>query len=446
MVGPKSLKDASVVAEREKRIDEPHVKPLNDWVRTLRTDLPEAIVPWFDPADGGVKASVLWLLEAPGPKATRDRGGSGFISSDNNDQTAANLFEAMASSGVDRGDVVLWNVVPYYIGSTTKIRPFNDRDLDENSHLLADLIDLLPNLAVVILGGGAAQKMWRKHAPAEADHLVVVECPHPSPTNVNTRPGTMDEVVEAWRTAADTVTPAGDLMGPALFAPLNDRELAEIAASDASEMTETSLLRIVDRVVTRRWDAALRRAAGVEGLAVDKRVNRVTRSFATELGLMGAVSGGVAAAPGVGTAAVIAMSGGEFSANLIRTSDLILTLGAVHGLTDASVEERRAWVLAVLALGDGASTGFTKISGEVGKGLGKKATAKIPNEALRKINAALGRTIVTKYGTKRGAIAIGRVLPFGIGMVIGGSANIVITRTVARHASKFFANLPDGLR
>lgn len=183
-------------------LDAPHVRPLNDWVRELRRRLgPDAIVPWFDPADGGCNASILWLLEAPGPKATRERGGSGIVSCNNNDGTAENTWRTRSEAGVDRHQVVHWNVIPYYLGSQTKIRSWQPGDVRDVGHLLAELLALLPRLRSVILGGGAAQAAWRDHAPSDLD-LVVIECPHPSPTNVNTRPGTREAIVEAWRTAA----------------------------------------------------------------------------------------------------------------------------------------------------------------------------------------------------------------------------------------------------
>jgi hypothetical protein len=87
-------------------VDDPHVAPLNDWVRSVRERLgPEAIVPWFDPWDAGVEISVLWLLEAPGPRATVERGGSGFVSCDNNDQTAENTWRTREEAGVPRSVV-----------------------------------------------------------------------------------------------------------------------------------------------------------------------------------------------------------------------------------------------------------------------------------------------------------------------------------------------------
>lgn len=198
---PKSLGDSSVLAERRTQIDEPHVAPLNAWVRSLRERLgPDAIVPWFDPADGGTNATILWLLEAPGPKATTERGGSGFVSCNNTDQTAENTWRTREEAGVPRSRVVHWNVIPAYIGTDTKIRAADPTDIAAAGPLLAELLDLLPSVRAVILGGLAAQRTWAGHAP-RARQLAVVNCPHTGPTNINTRPENREKVVDAWRQA-----------------------------------------------------------------------------------------------------------------------------------------------------------------------------------------------------------------------------------------------------
>ena len=101
------FRDPNEVTRREKDIFSTKVAPLNNWVRDLRNRLgPNAIIPWFDPWDGGSKAKILWLLEAPGPKATRERGGSGFISCNNNDGTAQNTWETREAAGVSRSLVI----------------------------------------------------------------------------------------------------------------------------------------------------------------------------------------------------------------------------------------------------------------------------------------------------------------------------------------------------
>lgn len=67
-----------------------HIAPLTEYVAKLRLrGLGE--VPDFDPLDGGIEARILFLLEKPGPMTAEGgkRIGSGFISRNNDDSTAA---------------------------------------------------------------------------------------------------------------------------------------------------------------------------------------------------------------------------------------------------------------------------------------------------------------------------------------------------------------------
>ena len=195
---PRSLKSAVEVEGRLQHLDDDHIAPLSNWVRRLRQRLgPSAIVPWFDPMDGGTEATVLWLLEAPGPKATRERGGSGFISCNNDDRTAENTWSTRVDAGLERRRALHWNAIPYYLGSETKIRAFNSADVADVRGLVAELLSLLPRLEVVILGGNAASSVWADARPQH--HAEVITCPHPSPTNLNTRPHLRTGIVDAWR-------------------------------------------------------------------------------------------------------------------------------------------------------------------------------------------------------------------------------------------------------
>ena len=58
---------------------------------------------------------MLFLHENPGRRATSEReSGSGSISADNNDETAANFFRMRDQAGLPRDQLVSWNVVPWY--------------------------------------------------------------------------------------------------------------------------------------------------------------------------------------------------------------------------------------------------------------------------------------------------------------------------------------------
>jgi uracil-DNA glycosylase len=198
---PRLFRDRNEVAIREKDIFSTKVAPLNHWVQNLRDRLgPDVIIPWFDPCDGGCEAKILWLLEAPGPMATSERGGSGFVSCNNNDGTAQNSWQTRVDADVPRQIVVHWNVIPYYLGSNTRIRAHNPTDIAAVGPLIIELLYLLSQLQVVLLGGEAARKVWEGYAPKHTN-LQSITCPHPSATNLNTRPEYRVRIIDAWRAA-----------------------------------------------------------------------------------------------------------------------------------------------------------------------------------------------------------------------------------------------------
>ncbi len=165
--------------------------PLTQHVELLRAERGTDRVPDFDLTEAGILAPVLLLLKAPGGKATRERGGSGFVSPDNDDATAANMWQLIREVGVESSrDLVTWNIVPWYLGSDTKIRQAERRDLDEARPHLIELLDLLPSLAVVVLIGKRAAYGWRCLGAT----LPTVEVPHPSPRNLNSRPWRREEI------------------------------------------------------------------------------------------------------------------------------------------------------------------------------------------------------------------------------------------------------------
>lgn len=199
---PKSLKSPAERAARLALIDEPHVAPLNDYVRRIRQGVgAEKQIPFFDPLDGGIAATCLFLLEAPGAMAVS----SGFISRNNLDESAKNFFELNREAGIPRRSTVTWNIVPWYIGSGQKIRPARKDDLAEGLPYFMELLRLLPGLRIVIIMGQKPTSA-EKHIRTARPDLQIVRSPHPSPLYVNHRPGNRENILGVLQSVSQTLS------------------------------------------------------------------------------------------------------------------------------------------------------------------------------------------------------------------------------------------------
>lgn len=226
-----SLADPAEVAARcEMLRTAEHSIELADWVdvvaeRRLAVGLP-AVMPYIDPMDAGAGARVLIVLEAPGPmtNAGGARPGSGFISSDNADPTARNLWNARREAGLLDG-VLIWNAVPWYLGPT-QIKP-TAKDRADGGLILRDLISRLPELHTVVPLGRHAQDAWRRYGrPGIGMSLRTIESWHSGNQAMN-QPGLRAELVLALARATSDWrrTPAGG----AQVAVDRDRDGAPVA-------------------------------------------------------------------------------------------------------------------------------------------------------------------------------------------------------------------------
>lgn len=64
---------------------------------------------------------------------------------------------------------------------------------------------------------------------------------------------------------------------------------------------------------------------------------------------------------------------------------------------------------------------------------------KFPAAILAAINRKVGTTVLTKYGTKRGGIAVGKLIPFGVGVVVGGGFNYLTMKNFANSTRKYYS-------
>lgn len=205
---PKSLGNAAIRELRLTLLSATHIARLTAFVEDLRSRRGVADhIPHFDPLDGGTLAECLFLLEAPGPQAIT----SGFISRNNPDETAKNFFTFNQNAGLDRRRTVVWNVVPWYVGTGKKIRPVSSEDIRDAEPALRSLLPLLPNLKIVVLVGqkaARAETLLRQLNPT----LRIMQIPHPSPLFVNRFPENKDRLKTAFKEVAAVINGAAGVV------------------------------------------------------------------------------------------------------------------------------------------------------------------------------------------------------------------------------------------
>lgn len=206
---PRALAEPAALRSRLAAVHtEPSARPLNDWVEGLRARLGDgASVPWFDPASGGVEARSLFLLEAPGQKAmgaetALRRTGSGIISIDNDDPTARNCWTLRDEAGLAYTESVHWNVVPWYLGTATRIAAPGNSEIQRAAPFLHEVISMLPALEVVVPMGRKAQAGWAVYQERFDPKVRTLPTWHPSPRVFASRPAARQEILDVLRQAA----------------------------------------------------------------------------------------------------------------------------------------------------------------------------------------------------------------------------------------------------
>lgn len=191
--------DPDFLSQKLRRLRDPHVAPLNAlvdlWCQQGRA------VPWVDPDSGGVGSRILFLLESPGPASSTTHG-SGVISADNDDQTAARFWRLSAQAGLDRASFVSWNVVPWYVSATGRSANATVEDGREALPYLHQFIERLPALRVVVVMGGFAESCWLRYLRrADSRVLPLLTTAHPSVSSRRGRPTFEQDIAVAMAKA-----------------------------------------------------------------------------------------------------------------------------------------------------------------------------------------------------------------------------------------------------
>jgi hypothetical protein len=183
--------------------------------------------------------------------------------------------------------------------------------------------------------------------------------------------------------------------------------------------------------------------SGVPDATPAELVTKLEKHYLAAVMASGAAVGSAAAFPGIGTLVAMSAVAGETVVFLEATAVFVLAVAEVYGIPAEHRERRRALVLAVLvgedgkhAVADLLGTGRTS-----GAWLSDGAAA-LPLPAVSQLNSRLLKFFVKKYALKRGAIAFGKMLPVGIGAVVGGVGNRMMGKKIIKNAQLAFGPPP----
>jgi hypothetical protein len=157
----------------------------------------------------------------------------------------------------------------------------------------------------------------------------------------------------------------------------------------------------------------------------------------------GAAVGSAALLPGIGTLAALSAAAGETAVFLEATAFFALAIAAVHGIPAENRELRRALVLSVL-VGDDSKNAIGELLGP-GRRSGawlSEGAASLPMPALAQLNSRLLKRAVRRYALRKGALFFGKLLPIGIGAIIGAVGNRLVGKKIVRNTRKAFGPAP----
>lgn len=246
-----------------------------------------------------------------------------------------------------------------------------------------------------------------------------------------------------WGTRSDVAGQAAPVSDVAGQVPAQIDDDATMSARVLSQVIERSTRAQAPAV--KAYVARLRRSHP-EATPSDI-VLKLEKRYLAAVMASGAAVGSAAAFPGIGTLVALSAVAGETLVFLEATSVFVLAVAEVHGIPLEQRERRRALVLAVL-VGEESKGAIADLLGPnrtSGAWLTEGAEL-LPLPALSQLNTRLMRYFVKRYTLKRSAMAFGKMLPVGIGAMVGGGGNRLMGKKIVNNARTAFGPAPSRWR
>ncbi|HTX93713.1 MAG TPA: hypothetical protein VME67_02045 [Mycobacterium sp.] len=157
----------------------------------------------------------------------------------------------------------------------------------------------------------------------------------------------------------------------------------------------------------------------------------------------GMAVGAAATVPGIGTLSALSAAAAETVTFLEATAFFVLAVAVVYGIPADHRERRRALLLSVL-VGDNSKHAVAQLIGprRTNGGWISESVATLPLSSMSRLNSRLLKSWVRRYTLRRSALLFGKLLPVGIGVVVGAVGNYLAGKKIVRNAQRAFGPPP----
>lgn len=209
-----------------------------------------------------------------------------------------------------------------------------------------------------------------------------------------------------------------------------------------------------DRLLTTQRPVVLGHIRGIRKRHPEASPARVIqileRRYLTAVTTGGAGVGVAAVIPGVGTGASLVLSGVETVGFLETTALFAQSVTEVHGIAVTDPDRARTIVMAMMLGTSGADLVRNLASQATGAGVpqtkfwGDVIGKNVPQAFVGQIADRMQKSFLRRFTRNTATGAVGRMLPFGIGAVVGGTANNMLGRRVVTSSRTAFGPIPDA--
>jgi hypothetical protein len=171
------------------------------------------------------------------------------------------------------------------------------------------------------------------------------------------------------------------------------------------------------------------------------------RRFLTATTTGGAAVGATAVIPAVGAGTSLALSAVETAGFLEATALFAQSVAEVHGIPLDDPERARTLVMGMM-LGNSGQDLLTQVAAQAG-GRGSRTaywgefvTKNSPGPVFTLVAQRVRDAFIKRFAVRQGASVLGRMIPFGIGAVIGGTGNHLMGRKIISSSREAFGPAP----